>query len=97
MLSHNTKFKYKEQCSIAQQRITLHEPTHLVRVTVEVKVLQEASGKLTEQCVVGLVDGPQAPVGVVVGAGARTESTHWTTRWFIVVSPIITIKYYAAI
>lgn len=50
--------------------------THLVGVTVEVKVLQEASGKLTEQRVVSLVDGSQAPVGVVVGAGARTESTH---------------------
>lgn len=52
--------------------------THLVWVAVEVKVLQEASGKLAEQCVVGLIDGSQAPVGVVVGAGARTESTHWT-------------------
>lgn len=52
--------------------------THLVRVTVEVKVLQKASRELAEQCVVGLVDGSQAPVGVVVGAGACTESTHWT-------------------
>lgn len=25
-----------------------------------------------------LVDGPQAPVGVVVGARARAERTHWT-------------------
>lgn len=25
-----------------------------------------------------LVDGSQAPVGVVVGARARTEWTHWT-------------------
>lgn len=53
--------------------------THLVGVTVEVKVLQEAGGELTEECVVGFVDGPQAPVRVVVGACARTESTHWTT------------------
>lgn len=52
--------------------------THLVGVTVEVKVLQEASGELAEQRVVCLVDGSQAPVGVVVGTGACTESTHWT-------------------
>lgn len=50
--------------------------THLVGVTVEVKVLQEAGGELTEQRVVRLIDGSQAPVGVVVGAGACTESTH---------------------
>ena len=49
---------------------------YLVRVAVEVKELQEAGGELTEQSVVGLVDGPQAPVGVVVGAGARTEASH---------------------
>ncbi len=52
--------------------------THLIRVTVEVKILQKAGGELAEQCVVGLVDCSQAPVGVVVGAGACTESTHWT-------------------
>lgn len=51
---------------------------HLVGVTVEIKVFQEASGELAEQRVVGLINGSQAPVGVVVGAGARTESTHWT-------------------
>lgn len=50
--------------------------THLVGVTVEVKVLQEAGGELTEQRVVSLIDGSQAPVGVIVGAGAGTESTH---------------------
>lgn len=50
--------------------------THLVGVIVEVKVLQEARGELAEQRVVGLVDGSQAPVGVVVGAGAGAESTH---------------------
>lgn len=50
--------------------------THLVGVIVEVKVLQKASGKLAEECVVGFIDGSQAPVGVVVGAGACTESTH---------------------
>lgn len=52
--------------------------THLVGVAVEVKVLQEAGGELAEQRVVRLVDGSQAPVGVVVGAGARAESTHCT-------------------
>lgn len=31
--------------------------SHLVGVVVEVKVLQEASGKLTEESVVGLVYG----------------------------------------
>lgn len=50
--------------------------TNLVRVTVKVKVLQEASGEFAEERVVGLVDSSQAPVGVVVGAGASTESTH---------------------
>lgn len=32
--------------------------TNLVGVTIEVKVLQEASGELAEQCIVGFVDGP---------------------------------------
>lgn len=49
---------------------------HLVGVAVQVKILQETSGELAEQRVVGLVDCPQAPVGVVVGAGARAEPTH---------------------
>lgn len=51
--------------------------SYLVRVSAEVKVLQEAGGKLTEQEVVSVVDGPQAPVGVVVGAGAGAEGAHW--------------------
>lgn len=51
---------------------------YLVRVAVEVKILQEAGGELAEERVVRLVDGPQAPVGVVVGARARAEWTHWT-------------------
>ena len=54
--------------------------SHLVGVIVEVKVLQEAGGELTEQCVVSLIDGSQAPVGVVVGAGARAEPTHCRTN-----------------
>lgn len=53
---------------------------YLVRVSVEVKVLQEACGKLAEQEVVGVVYGPQTPVGVVVGTGAGTEGAHWKIR-----------------
>lgn len=49
---------------------------HLVGVVIEVKVLQEASRKLAEERVVGFIDGSQAPIGVVVRAGACTESTH---------------------
>lgn len=49
---------------------------YLVRVSVDVKILQEASGKFTEQEVVRVIDGPEAPVGVVVGTGACTEWTH---------------------
>lgn len=51
---------------------------YLVRVAVEVKILQEAGGEFTEERVVRVVDGSQAPVGVVVGAGARAEWTHCT-------------------
>lgn len=54
--------------------------THLVRVTVEIKVLEEAGGELAEERVVRLVDGSQAPIGVVVGAGARTEPTHYKKK-----------------
>lgn len=50
---------------------------YLVWVSVEVKILQEASSKLTEQEVVCVIDGPQAPVCVVVGTSACTEWTHW--------------------
>lgn len=53
---------------------------YLVRVSVEVEVLQEASGKLTEQEVVRLVDRPQAPVRVVICTGAGTEWTHCNTH-----------------
>lgn len=53
---------------------------YLVRVRVEVEILQEAGGELTEQEVVCVVDGPQTPVGVVVGTGAGTERTHWETN-----------------
>lgn len=49
---------------------------YLVGVSVEVKVFQEASGKFAEQEIVSVVDGPEAPVCVVVGTGARTEWTH---------------------
>lgn len=50
--------------------------SYLVRVSVEVKILQETGGKLTEQEVVRVIDGPQAPVGIVVGAGAGAECPH---------------------
>ena len=53
---------------------------HLVGVVVEVKVLEEARSKLTEQGVVCLVDGSHTPVGVVVGTGAGTECSHWRIR-----------------
>jgi hypothetical protein len=56
------------------------ESTHLIGVVVEVKVLEEARSELTEQGVVCLVDGPHAPVGVVVGTGAGTECSHWGIR-----------------
>lgn len=49
---------------------------YLVRISIQVKVLQEAGGKLTKQEVVSLVDGPQTPVRVVVGTGAGTEGAH---------------------
>lgn len=50
--------------------------TYLVRVSVEVKILQETSSKFTEQEVVCVIDGPEAPVCVVVGTGACTEWAH---------------------
>lgn len=49
---------------------------YLVGVRVEIKVLQEARGEFAEEEVVGLVDGPHAPVRVVVGAGAGAEGPH---------------------
>lgn len=53
---------------------------YLVGVSVEVKVFQEASGKFTEQEIVSVVDGPEAPVCVVIGTGARTEWAHCDKR-----------------
>lgn len=52
----------------------------LVWVRAQVEVLQETGGELTEQEVVCVVDGPQAPVRVVVGAGAGAERAHWNTN-----------------
>lgn len=49
---------------------------YLVRVSVEVKILQETGGKFTEQEVVRVIDGPQAPVRVVIGACAGAEWAH---------------------
>ena len=62
-------FRYAIMCVSVQMK-------YLVWVSIEVKVFQEASGKFTEQEVVCVIDGPEAPVCVVVGTGARTEWTH---------------------
>lgn len=35
----------------------------------------------------GLIDGPQAPVRVVVGAGAGTEWPHWERRKHVLSVP----------
>lgn len=53
---------------------------YLVWVIVQIKVLYEARSELAEYEVVCVVDGPQAPVGVVVCAGTSTEWTHWQGR-----------------
>lgn len=53
---------------------------YLVGVGTEVKVFHETGGKFTEQEIVCVIDGPQAPVCVVVGTGARTERTHYRER-----------------
>lgn len=53
---------------------------HLVRITVQIKVFQESSCKLAEKRVVGFIYGPQTPVGVVIGAGAGTETSHCTHK-----------------
>lgn len=52
----------------------------LVGVRTEVKVFYEASCEFTEEEVVGLVDGPQAPVRVIVGAGAGAEGSQRPER-----------------
>lgn len=49
---------------------------YLVWVSVEVKILQETSSKFTEQEIVRVIDGPQTPIGVIVGTCACTEWTH---------------------
>lgn len=53
---------------------------NLVRVTVQIEVLQESGGKLAEERVVGFIYGPETPVGVVIGAGAGTETSHCTNK-----------------
>lgn len=52
--------------------------THLVRVTVQIEILEESCRKLAEERVVGFIYGPQTPVGVVIRAGAGTETSHCT-------------------
>lgn len=49
---------------------------YLVWVSVDVKIFQETGSEFTKQEVVCVVDGPEAPIGVVVGTGACTEWTH---------------------
>lgn len=49
---------------------------YLIWISIEIKILQKSSSKFTKQEVVGLVDCPQAPVRVVVGAGTGTERAH---------------------
>lgn len=63
--------------SVFLQTVWNKQTEYLVRVSVEVKILQETSGEFTEQEIVCVIDGPQAPVCVVIGAGAGTERTHW--------------------
>lgn len=53
---------------------------YLIWIGVKVEVFQEPGGKLTEQEVVGLIDCPQTPVRVVIGTGAGTERTHYSTH-----------------
>lgn len=61
--------------SVTQYSVSL-QMKYLVWVCVEVKILQETSSKFTEQEVVCVIDGPKAPIGIIVGAGASTEWTH---------------------
>lgn len=49
---------------------------YLIRIGIEIKILQKSSSKFTKQEVVGLVDSPQTPVRVVVGTGTGTERAH---------------------
>lgn len=48
----------------------------LIWICIKVKVFQEACCKLAEQEVMRLIDGPHAPVCVVVGTGAGAEWAH---------------------
>lgn len=53
---------------------------YLIRISIEIKILQKSSSKFTEQEVVGLVDCPQTPVCVVVGTGTGTERAHCKSK-----------------
>ena len=46
-------------------------------VSEKVVVAHEGCDELAVDKVMGLVDGTQAPVGVVVGVGAETERAIW--------------------
>jgi len=56
--------------------LSLYMTPDLIRICVDVKVLQKSSGKFAEQEVVCLINGPHAPVGVVIGTSARTKRPH---------------------
>lgn len=62
--------------AVARSLLSEQVCAYLVRISIQVKVLQEAGGKLTKEKVVSVVDGPETPVGVVVGAGAGAEGAH---------------------
>lgn len=61
------------------QQHSSHESTstYLIRICIHIKILQKASGELTEEKIMRLVDCPQTPVGVVVRTCAGTERPHW--------------------
>jgi len=51
----------------------VHCVCELIRICIHIKILQKASGELTEKKIMRLVNRPQTPVGVVVRTRAGTE------------------------
>lgn len=49
--------------------------TDLMGITEEILVQQESSDELTEEKIVRLIDGPEAPEGVVVGVLAEAKGS----------------------